>query len=81
MSIIRNIEEGIIRTACEYTVVENRKEAIEFALSKAKKNDVILVAGKGHEDYQEIHGVRFRFNDKEIVEEYYTRLDAEPKAE
>ncbi len=77
LNIICDIEEGILRTACEYIVVENRREAIRRALDEAKGNDVVLIAGKGHENYQEIHGMKYHFDDKEIVEEYYARLDAE----
>ena len=44
----------------------DRRRAISLALSEAKKGDVVLIAGKGHEDYQEIHGVRYPFSDQEI---------------
>ncbi|MFZ5975480.1 MAG: UDP-N-acetylmuramoyl-L-alanyl-D-glutamate--2,6-diaminopimelate ligase [Bacillota bacterium] len=76
MDIINDIIEGMRRTACEYVVIENRLEAIEYTLKQARNGDVVLLAGKGHEDYQEIHGVKFHFNDKEIVEEFYAKLDA-----
>jgi UDP-N-acetylmuramyl tripeptide synthase len=76
LDIINDVKEGMIRTACEYVVIENRLEAIEYTLKQARNGDVILLAGKGHEDYQEIHGVKFHFNDKEIVEEFYAKLDA-----
>lgn len=69
MDIIDAIEEGIKRSGTPYTVIENRKEAIEYALSIAEKDDVVLVAGKGHENYQEINGVKYHFDDREIVEE------------
>ena len=54
--------------------IENRKEAIEHAVRNAKKDDVILLAGKGHEDYQEIKGVKHDFDEKVIVEEIMNRL-------
>ena len=70
MAIIDSVEEGIRRTAASYVVIENRREAIHYALDQAQPGDVIVVAGKGHETYQEIHGVKHHFDDKEIVEEY-----------
>jgi UDP-N-acetylmuramoyl-L-alanyl-D-glutamate--2,6-diaminopimelate ligase len=48
------------------TIVD-RKEAIKTALALAKDNDIVLVAGKGHEDYQEIKGERRYFSDKEVL--------------
>ena len=68
MAIIETIEEGTKRSGTKYTVIENRKEAIRYALSIAKDNDVIMIAGKGHENYQEINGTKYHFDDKEIVE-------------
>ena len=51
--------------------IVDRKEAIRTACLMAKKGDVILVAGKGHEDYQEIKGVKHHFDDKEILREIF----------
>lgn len=76
VDIIDDIEEGMRRTACAHVVIENRREAIEYALENAREGDVVLLAGKGHEDYQEIHGIKFHFDDKEIVEEFFKKLDA-----
>ena len=70
MAIIASIEEGIRRTAAPYVVMEDRRKAIEFALDQAQAGDVIVVAGKGHETYQEINGVKHHFDDREIVETY-----------
>lgn len=69
MSIIDSIEEGIKHSGAPYIVIENRREAIEHALSIAEPEDVVLIAGKGHENYQEINGVKYHFDDREIVEE------------
>ncbi len=55
--------------------VEDRKEAIRMAVMLAKKDDIILVAGKGHEKYQEIKGVKFPFDDKEVLLEAFKELD------
>jgi UDP-N-acetylmuramoyl-L-alanyl-D-glutamate--2,6-diaminopimelate ligase len=68
MQIIEEIKTGI--TSDNYSVEENRELAIEKAFEMSSKGDVILVAGKGHETYQEIKGVRHHMSDKEIVERY-----------
>jgi UDP-N-acetylmuramoyl-L-alanyl-D-glutamate--2,6-diaminopimelate ligase len=74
MSIIESIEEGMKRSGTKYTVIENRREAIRHALQLAEENDVIMIAGKGHENYQEINGTKYHFDDKEIVEELLKEL-------
>jgi UDP-N-acetylmuramoyl-L-alanyl-D-glutamate--2,6-diaminopimelate ligase len=51
--------------------IENRKEAIGVAIRLAQPHDIILIAGKGHENYQEIHGIKHHFDDKEVVKEYF----------
>ncbi|HPV57224.1 MAG TPA: UDP-N-acetylmuramoyl-L-alanyl-D-glutamate--2,6-diaminopimelate ligase, partial [Tenuifilaceae bacterium] len=55
------------------TIVD-RKEAIRTACLMAKKGDIVLVAGKGHENYQEIKGVKHHFDDKEVVSEIFNTL-------
>lgn len=67
MDILKAVEEGVKHTATPYIVTENRREAIREALEEAGDGDVIVIAGKGHESYQEINGVRHHFDDKEIV--------------
>lgn len=67
MDILKAVEEGVKRTAASYTVVENRRAAIQTALKEARQGDVVVIAGKGHENYQEIQGVRHHFDDKETV--------------
>ena len=69
MDILAQIEEGIRGTGCEYVVIENRRAAIKYALMNAQPSDVIVLAGKGHETYQEIKGVRHPFNEKIVVAE------------
>ena len=61
-------------SGCHLSIVD-RKEAIKTAISLAKAEDIILVAGKGHEKYQEIKGVRNHFDDKEVVKEMFVLLD------
>ena len=57
--------------------IADRKEAIRTACMIAQKGDVILVAGKGHEDYQEIKGVKHHFDDKEVLEEIFSAQQAQ----
>ena len=56
-----------------YEIEINREKAILKGIQKLTKGDILLILGKGHEDYQEINGVRYHFNDKEIVNEYTRR--------
>jgi UDP-N-acetylmuramyl-tripeptide synthetase len=73
MSIINDILPGLQKTGCPYEMIENRREAIEYALKSGKKGDVIILAGKGHETYQIIKGRTFHFDEKEIVAEILGR--------
>ena len=72
--ILKSIEEGIRPTGCDYIVIENRREAIRYALVNARKDDVVVLAGKGHETYQEINGVKHPFDEKIIVAELLREL-------
>ena len=74
MAILGEIEEGIRHTGCEYVVIENRREAIRYALKHAQPSDVIVLAGKGHETYQEICGVKHPFDEKIVVAELLAEL-------
>lgn len=66
--IIKEIESGTVRKS--YIIEADRKEAIGKAVAMAHKGDIVLIAGKGHEDYQEIKGVRYRFSDKDVLESF-----------
>jgi UDP-N-acetylmuramoyl-L-alanyl-D-glutamate--2,6-diaminopimelate ligase len=55
--------------------VTNRKEAIKVAVSMAQPGDVVLVAGKGHETYQEIKGIKHHFDDREVLTEAFETLN------
>ncbi len=66
--ILKEIESGI--TVNNYKVIEDREEAIKQAVINSESNAVILIAGKGHETYQEIKGIRKHFSDKEVAEKY-----------
>ena len=66
--IIRDMEKGVRPTDHRKTIsIIDRKEAIKAACSMAEKNDILLVAGKGHETYQEIKGIRHPFDDREVL--------------
>ena len=69
MAILDAIEAGIKPTGCEYVVIENRREAIRYALKFAGAGDVVVLAGKGHETYQEIRGEKHPFDEKVVVRE------------
>jgi UDP-N-acetylmuramoyl-L-alanyl-D-glutamate--2,6-diaminopimelate ligase len=66
-AIIAQIREGISKP---HYVYSDREDAIRFAIRKAQKDDIILIAGKGHEDYQIIGGQKFHFDDREIARKY-----------
>ena len=67
--IVKEIEEGIKKTKGNYKVVVDRTEAIKEAINMATKLDIIVLAGKGHEPYQEINGEKFPFDERIIVNE------------
>ncbi|MBQ1334508.1 MAG: UDP-N-acetylmuramoyl-L-alanyl-D-glutamate--2,6-diaminopimelate ligase [Clostridia bacterium] len=74
--IIKDIVKGIKRPACPYKVIENRREAIRYALSIAEKDDVVLLAGKGHEPYQILSTGTIHFDEREVVAEEFAKLKA-----
>lgn len=67
--IIADIEEGVRRKTDKYITIQDRRSAISYAISKMSGGDVLLVAGKGAEEYQEILGVRHEFSDRRCIEE------------
>jgi UDP-N-acetylmuramoyl-L-alanyl-D-glutamate--2,6-diaminopimelate ligase len=67
--IIQEMQTGVMPTEARKTlVIADREEAIKTACMMAKEKDIVLVAGKGHEDYQEIKGVKYPFDDRKVVE-------------
>ena len=70
MSIIQDIVKGLPTEKKNYEIIENRISSIHRAMDIAKKNDIIVLAGKGHETYQEIHGVKHHLDEREIVASY-----------
>ncbi len=74
-TIIRQMEQGITTTDKRKTLsITDRNEAIKTAIHLAKNEDIILIAGKGHETYQEIKGVKYPFDDYQKLIEYFTKL-------
>lgn len=73
--IVKQIEAGIKKTNGKYKVIVDRTEAIKEAIKMAHKNDLIVLAGKGHEPYQEINGVKYPFDERIIVNEIIDGLD------
>lgn len=67
--ILEDIVTGVKRAPGEYVTIIDRKEAIRYAIEKAEEGDVIVLAGKGHEDYQEICGKKYHMDEREIVAE------------
>lgn len=69
--IIKDIITGIEPTGSKYIIIPDRKEAIFTALDRAEKGDVVLIVGKGHQEYEEIKGVKYSFDERGIVSEYF----------
>ncbi len=67
--IIADIETGIKKTDGKYIKITDRKEAIAYAIDHGEQGDIIVLAGKGHEDYQEIKGVKYHMDERELIQE------------
>ncbi len=67
--IMEDIKTGIEKTSGQYVMIENRKDAIKYCIDNAKTGDVIVLAGKGHEDYQEIKGKKYPMDERVLVKE------------
>lgn len=65
--IIADIKVGIDKTDGKYVVVPNRVDAIRYCIENAEAGDIIVLAGKGHEDYQEIKGVKYHLDEREVI--------------
>lgn len=73
-AIIDDIKTGIGRTAGKYVEICDRKEAIRYAIENGQPGDVIVLAGKGHEDYQEIKGVKYPMDERVLIREILEEL-------
>ncbi len=72
--IIDDIKIGLAKTDGEYVEIIDRKEAIKYAIANGRPGDVIVLAGKGHEDYQEIKGVKYPMDERVLIEEVLVEL-------
>jgi UDP-N-acetylmuramoyl-L-alanyl-D-glutamate--2,6-diaminopimelate ligase len=73
-AIVREIEEGIRKTGAQYAAIVDRREAIKYALQNARRDDVIILAGKGHETYQTFKDKTIHFDEREVVRELLEEL-------
>ncbi|MCU6748224.1 MULTISPECIES: UDP-N-acetylmuramoyl-L-alanyl-D-glutamate--2,6-diaminopimelate ligase [Lachnospiraceae] len=78
-AIIDDIKTGIGRTDGQYVEICDRKEAIRYVIEHGQKGDVIVLAGKGHEEYQEIKGVKYPMDERVLIREVLEELKAEKK--
>jgi UDP-N-acetylmuramoyl-L-alanyl-D-glutamate--2,6-diaminopimelate ligase len=69
MDIINDILTGVAKADGEYVTIPDRKEAIAYCMGIGKAGDIIILAGKGHEDYQEIKGVKYHMDERELIQE------------
>ncbi len=67
MDIIADIKVGMSKTNGKYIVIPDRKEAIKYCMENAEDGDIVVLAGKGHEDYQEIKGVKYHLDEREVI--------------
>jgi UDP-N-acetylmuramoyl-L-alanyl-D-glutamate--2,6-diaminopimelate ligase len=74
MDIIEDIKVGIHKTDGKYVVVPNRRDAIKYCIENARDGDIIVLAGKGHEDYQEIRGKKYHMDERELIAEILDEL-------
>jgi UDP-N-acetylmuramoyl-L-alanyl-D-glutamate--2,6-diaminopimelate ligase len=76
LAILEDMERGLNTAARrKYVAIADRRQAIKTAVSMAGPEDILLIAGKGHEKYQEINGVKHHFDDKEVLKEMFQLLD------
>ena len=73
-AIIDDIKTGIGRTAGKYVEIINRRDAIRYAIENGREGDIIVLAGKGHEDYQEIEGVKYPMDERVLIAEVMEEL-------
>jgi UDP-N-acetylmuramoyl-L-alanyl-D-glutamate--2,6-diaminopimelate ligase len=73
LKIIEDIERGITSRFFDYVVIGARSQALKVAINGLKEGDVLLVAGKGGEEYQEIKGIKYPYKDEELIEEITQR--------
>ena len=74
-TIIQDIKLGIDKTKGKYEIEVDRKEAIKKAIKMAQKRDMIILAGKGHEPYQEINNQKYPFDERVIIKEIIDEMN------
>lgn len=74
-AIIEDIKVGMVKTSGEFVEIADRKEAIRYAILNARQGDVIVLAGKGHEDYQEIKGKKYHMDERDLIREILEEED------
>ncbi len=77
--ILEDIRKSVEKAHGAYMLIPDRREAIAYSIRNAEEGDMIAVIGKGHEDYQEVNGVRTHFLDREVIEETIEALRKEGK--
>lgn len=77
--IINDILIGMNKTDGEYVIIPDRRDAIRYSIENAREGDVILILGKGHEDYQEIEGVRYPFDERVVIRDIINDLSQDDK--
>ena len=75
LAIMEDIKTGINKTNGSYVSIPDRKEAIRHAIMQAEEGDVVVLAGKGHEDYQEICGVKHHMDERDLIREILEEED------
>ena len=72
LEILHDMEAGVnVVARKKYVSIPDRKDAIKTAVNLAVKEDIVLIAGKGHEKYQDIKGVKYDFDDKKVLSEMF----------
>lgn len=79
-AIMEDILTGVKRKNGEYVMIQDRKEAIRYCILNAKDGDVIVLAGKGHEDYQEINGVKYPMDERVLIREILEEMTEEERS-
>ena len=74
LDIIEDIKSGLNKTNGKYVVIPNRRDAIKYCIENAKDGDIIVLAGKGHEDYQETKGIKYPFDERVVISEILSEI-------
>ena len=78
-AIMEDILTGVKRKNGAYVMIQDRKEAIRYCILNAEDGDVIVLAGKGHEDYQEINGVKYPMDERVLIREILEEMSEEER--